>query len=336
MMKMPVDDGQEQVTAVLKMDLQLFAEEAGTGGGESAGSTGDAGAGDVGSGADASGADVSGGTDFDGAGPGVVDQGDGDDVPGAVKSQSPEANRAFAEMRKQKEAAEKSAREKVQRERDAYYAERFGESHGIFTEAQYMQALERERKQKAQADQERQAQLPNQIYQQAIQEGYDPKVAKLLADNAQKDLKMQAIEQQLAADKKARLEEKKQAHTQMLAKKIDRDHKSLLQKYGDLVPATLEELDEDTRSLVVSGVPLKAAWLQVHEDEVLEFAKRGGANKAMKNLNSKSHLQTEQSGAGDFGTKVELTPEQLRVWKAFGYKGKEAQQRAAKYQKRGK
>jgi hypothetical protein len=68
----------------------------------------------------------------------------------------------------------------------------------------------------------------------------------------------------------------------------------------------------------------------------LAFAQRSGANKTLKNVNSKAHLQSEKSGGGSFAQLPELSPEQLRVWKMMGYNETEARKRAAKYQKRGK
>ena len=139
MMEMPFNEGQETVAA-FQMNLQLFAEEAAdTGSVDSGGGVADTGADD--SGADEGDSNIIvGDTGDDETGSGDVDQGNDDEVPGAVKGQSAEANKAFAEMRKQAEAAKREvqkAREDIQKQRDADYASRFGQSHGIFTEQQY-------------------------------------------------------------------------------------------------------------------------------------------------------------------------------------------------------
>lgn len=114
---MPVNDGQEGVT-VLQMDIQLFAEGEGSGG--------EAGSGDAGASTDTGAAtspldalysqkpidgfseeeENEGEGDTQEGEPGSADQGDAEDVPDAVKGQSPEANRAFAEMRKRNEQLE--------------------------------------------------------------------------------------------------------------------------------------------------------------------------------------------------------------------------------------
>jgi len=338
MNEMPVNDGREKVTA-FPVDLQMFADEAGNEG-NSGGDVGGSNIGTSTSTADVSGIDT---TESDSLGSvndsDVVEQSSDDgEIPSAVKQQSDEANAAFARMRKEKEAAERKAqqiRDEVQRQRDAEYAKRFGQSHGIFTEAQYWAAMDRERQAKEAAQKQQQSQLPQQIYQQAIKEGYDPKVAELMAKDVARDIELQNLKQQLIVGQQEKQMEKQQAQRDAIAKQIIADHEALSKKYGEMVPA-LEDLDEATVNLMRQGVPLKAAWLTTHEDEIIEFAKSGGARKALKNVNSKAHLQSERSGAGDFGAKVELSPEQLRVWRAMGYSEAEARRRAAKYAKQGK
>jgi len=336
MIEMPVNEGLEKVAA-FPFDLQLFAE-------------GDIGGDDGGSGA-SMGSDIDAGTvdnDVDegnssniivGDDSGFVDQNTGEgNAPEAIKKQSPEADRAFAEMRRKAEAAEKAAQQAkvdIQAQRDAEFANRFGKSHGIFTEAQYWAALDREEQAKTEQQRQQMQQKPNQIYQEAISKGYDPEVARLMAEKVQQDLELQDVKQRLANVDQREMERQKRAMHEMAANQIRADHTELSKKYGDLVPP-IKELDEETKAMMQRGVPLKAAWLATHEDEVLEFAKKAGANKTMKNVNSKAHLQSEKSGSGDFGTEVNLTPDQLRVWRAMGYNEKEARKRAAKYIKRGK
>jgi hypothetical protein len=277
----------------------------------------------------------------DEAGSGSVDQ-DESEVPGAVKEQSAEANKAFADMRKQKESAEKAvqkARNDVQKQRDSDYAKRFGDSHGIFSEQQYWAAMDREQTQKAEQAKQQQVELPKQLYADLIANGYDPKVAESIADGLATKLELQQLKQESAADKRKQQEQqtKQQQDVQRekFAKQIETDHEALSKKYGELVPA-LDAMDEATIELMKQGIPLKAAWLTAHEDDVIEFAKNNGAKKMAKNVSSKAHLQSEKSGAGSFGKEVDLSPEQLKVWRAMGYSDKEARKREAKYVKQGK
>jgi len=342
MMEMPFNEGQETVAA-FQVNLQLFADDAGDAGGSV-----DSGGGVADTGADDSGADegdsniIVGDAGDDETGSGDVDQGNDDDVPGAVKGQSAEANKAFAEMRKQKQAAEmaaQKAKDDIQKQRDAEFASRFGQSHGIFTEQQYWAAMDREQKQKQAEAFKQQAELPKQLYNDLIAKGYDPKVAESIADGLATKIELQRLKEDREVEKKANQEQqtkaKQEAQREKTAKQIMADHEALSKKYGELVPS-LDAMDEATVELMKQGIPLKAAWLTAHEDEVLEFAKNNGAKKMAKNVSSKAHLQSEKSGAGSFGKEVDLSPEQLRVWRAMGYNDKEARKRAAKYAKQGK
>jgi hypothetical protein len=263
-------------------------------------------------------------------------------VPGAVKEQSAEANKAFADMRKQKESAEKAtqkARDDIQKQRDSDYAKRFGDDLGIFTEQQYWAAMDREIKQKAEQAKQQQVELPKQFYQELIAKGYDPQVAESMADGLATKLELQALKQESASDKRKQQEQQtkqqQDAQREKFAKQIETDHEALSKKYGELIPA-LDAMDSETIELMKQGIPLKAAWLSAHEDDVIEFAKSSGAKKMAKNVSSKAHLQSEKSGAGSFGKEVDLSPEQLKVWRGMGYNDKEARKRAAKYAKQGK
>jgi len=342
MLEKPFNEGQETVAA-FQMNLQLFADDAGDAGGsvDSGGGVADTGTDD--SSADESGSNIIVGNTGDSeAASGDVDQNDDESVPGAVKGQSVEANKAFAEMRKKAEAAERAAqkaKDEIVRQRDAEIAAEFGESHGIFTWEQYKSAIAREKQQKVDQSRKQQAELPKQLYADLIAKGYDPKVAESIADGLATKIELQQLKDERAIEKKINLEKETKAQAEArkdkAAKQILTDHQVLSKKYGDLVPG-LDAMDAATIELMKQGIPLKAAWLTAHEDEVIEFAKNGGAKKVLKNVNSKAHLQSEKSGSGSFGKEVELSPEKLRVWRGFGYSEKEARKREAKYMKQGK
>jgi hypothetical protein len=260
MNKKPVNEGQEKVAAFL-MDLQLFAEgdvEIDTGGDLGGGSGADVSAALNNDGNTGDGLDNSGNKIIIGDDPGVVGQG-GEGTPEPVKKQSPEADRAFAEMRRKAEAAERKA-EQERRERDNWVANNFGESHGIRTWEQYQEAITREKQQKMEQERQQQAQLPNQIYQKAISEGYDPQIAQLMADKAKQDVLITQLQQRLDVGEQRESERQRRFTQEAVAKQIRADHEELSKKYGsDLVPA-LDSLDEGTLAMMRAGVPLKAAW----------------------------------------------------------------------------
>ena len=334
-MEMPLNEGHGEVAALdgFDFDLQLFAEDVTPDAGGESGIDTDTGDLDV---DESDGSNITIGDDNTDE-PGTVDQ-DDEQTPESVKKQSADADRAFAEMRKQKEAAERTAQQAkadIQVQRDAEFAKRFGNSHGIYTEAQYWQAMDRQKEQAETQRKQQMEQLPKQVYEQAIADGYDPKVAGLMAKDAEKDLKLQQMEQRMAEKDSLEKQKEVEAQKDARAKEILTDHEKLAKEFGDIVP-DLASLDNATKEKLRKGYSLYDAWVTSNQAAVREHERNAGTAKALKNVNSKKHLQSEKSGAGDFGTNVELSPEQLRVWRAMGYSDKEARKRAAKYQKKGK
>lgn len=325
--KTPVNDGQEKVTA-FRMDLQMFADEAVADGGGEVGS--------VDTGADSTGADESYNEEAEsgeGVDSGVVDQTEDEDVPGEVKGQSAEANRAFAEMRKKAEAAEKSAQKarqdalkQAQAERDAWYTEKFGMS-----EKQYQALAELELKNKQDKQRQEMADLPRKIEGELIAKGYDPVVAKGLAEIEAQKIRLNQLIQDVEVQKQQETKKQAEARKETLAKSILSDHEKLAKEFGEGVIPALDSLDDATVQKMQKGYSLYDAWTTSNLDLVRENAKKVGEAKTRKNINSKAHLKSEKSGAGDFGAEVTVDAEQMRVWKAFGYSDKEARKRAAKY-----
>lgn len=259
-----------------------------------------------------------------------------EELPESVKrEQSPEANAAFAEMRRKAEEAER-----VLRERDAWVEQNFGQSHGLKSWEQYQAAVEQTHRQQQVARQQELQQRPQMVYQQTyqqlVEQGYDQEVAHRLAANEANNV-AHALEVQAMKDKLAMLERQEQQKTEQQQQEaainqILTDHKYLREKYADLVP-DIENLDAQTIALMYQGIPLKAAWLAANEDAVIDFAKGKGAQKATREINSKAHLDSEKGGGSGIGKQVHVSAEKLQVWRALGYSDKEARQKEARYQR---
>ncbi len=258
------------------------------------------------------------------------------ELPESVKrEQSPEANAAFAEMRRKVEEAER-----VLRERDAWVEQNFGQSHGLRSWEQYQAAIEQTHRQQQVARQQELQQRPQMVYQQSyqqlIEQGYDQQVAHRMAtaeaNNLANVLKMQALEERLATQERQEQQKTEQQQQEAVVNQILTDHKYLREKYADLVP-DIENLDAQTVALMNQGIPLKAAWLAANEDAVIDFAKGKGAQKATREINSKAHLDSEKGGGSGIGKQVHVSAEKLQVWRALGYSDKEARQKEARYQR---
>ena len=262
-----------------------------------------------------------------------------DEVPEEVKrEQSPEANAAFAEMRRKAEQVERELQA-----RDEWVKENFGHQ-GLSSWEQYQAAIEEGKRREAEARRQQIQHQPQAVFQQTyrelVEQGYDMQVAHRLAkneaDNLAYALKVQALEEKINASEMAAKEQARQKAEQerqeKLVNQVLTDHEDLRNKYGDLVP-DIESLDEKTVSLMAQGVPLRAAWLASNDDLVVEFARGKGAQKAVREINSKSHLETERGGGSGVGKQVHVSEEKLQVWRALGYSDKEARKKEAKYQR---
>lgn len=263
-----------------------------------------------------------------------------DEVPEPVKKeQSPEANAAFAEMRRKAEEAER-----VLRERDAWVEQNFGQSHGLKSWEQYQAAIEHTHRQQQVARQQELQQRPQQVYQQTyqqlVEQGYDQQVADRLASNEANNvahaLEVQAMKDKLAMlerqeqEKSQREQEIRQQHEQeamqqQLTQAILADHSKLREEYGDLVPADLSKLDQPTVDRLQRGYTLYDAWFLSNRTKITEQTQKAAAQKTLNNLNSKSHLKTEGDGAGDSNASaIPLPPDTLQMYMDSGMTEKQA------------
>jgi len=259
-----------------------------------------------------------------------------EELPESVKrEQSPEANAAFAEMRRKAEEAER-----VLRERDAWVEQNFGQSHGLRSWEQYQAAIEQTHRQQQVARQQELQQRPQQVYQQTyqqlIEQGYDQQVAQRLASNEANNvahaLEAQAMKEKLAMLERQDQERVRQQQQEAITAQILADHQYLRGKYSELVP-DIQDMDANTIALIKQGIPLKAAWLAANEDAIVDYARGKGAQKAVREINSKAHLDSEKGGGSGIGKQVHVSAEKLQVWRALGYSDKEARQKEARYQR---
>jgi hypothetical protein len=261
-------------------------------------------------------------------------------VPDPVKKeQSPEANAAFAEIRRKAEQAEKELQA-----RDQWVEQNFGASHGLKTWEQYQAAIEQTHRQQQVARQQELQQRPQMVYQQTyqqlVEQGYDQQVAHRLAANEANNvahaLEVQAMKDKLAMlerqeqDKAQREQQIRQQHEQeamqqQLTQAILADHDKLQKEFGDLVPADLSKLDQPTVDRLQRGYTLYDAWFLSNRTKITEQTQKAAAQKTLNNLNSKSHLKTEGDGAGDSNASaIPLPPDTLQMYMDSGMTEKQA------------
>jgi hypothetical protein len=261
-----------------------------------------------------------------------VGEGEGEEIPEPVKKQqSPEANAAFAEIRRKAEEAEKALQE-----RDAWVAQNFG-FQGIKTWEEYQTAIEEGKRQQELARQQEIEQKPkevyDQVYQSLVDKGYDEELAEILANNESKAvaqaLRLQAFEERLQRQSYEREQTsqaaKAEAAKEQMVQELLSDHQKLRDEYGDLVPSDLSQLDQTTVEKLQRGYNLYDAWFLANRAKVVDKTQKAAAQKTLNNIHSKSHLRTEGDGAGDSNASaIPLPVETLQMYLDSGMTEKQA------------
>jgi hypothetical protein len=175
-------------------------------------------------------------------------------------------NQKFAQMRREKEAAEQQMKQM-----DAYFAQQFGDSHGIHSFAEYQAAIEREQKE-AERQQYIDAGLPedvaeklskvDEVLKQAEQEKFD----RLLTDGFS-DLK--------------------------------KEYPGLVKTAEDIPVEVFAKWDDGK-----TGLSLTEAYELVNKKAIREHLQASSKQKALNQINSKSHLR---GNGGQGADDVDLT-----------------------------
>jgi hypothetical protein len=152
-------------------------------------------------------------------------------------TQSKEENAKFAEIRRKYEAEKTEA---IQKAKDDLIARQYGESHGIYTEAQYNQALEEAKKQEA---------------IQAIQEGksYSDDEAREIYEARQ--IKADQAKAAEEAKTKAQMEEVKQKDINKFLAYFEREN-------GRAYDSVKDEIPKEVWESVNKGETLKEAYIE--------------------------------------------------------------------------
>ena len=242
------------------------------------------------------------------------------------KVQTPEENAAFAEMRRKTEAAERRAAEiEAQRTRDieiakkygqygvysdADVAEKYGQSHGIKTIAEFEEALQREEREARQ--------------EELKAKGIDPEfLNKFVAEHP--DVKQaretnQALAQERAAIAKAQQDRFLVDNFDELTKEFPEIAKA------DDVPADVWRVWRNGES----GISLKQAYAAVNYESIASKKAEAAKQATLNNIQSKDHVRG--NGKGAEGDTVRIPDEVLEMYKRFN-PGKTMDEYRAHYKK---
>lgn len=340
---MPVNDGQERVTAFpFVFDLQPFAE--GESGGEAIASESTSSPLDTlydMKPIDGFATEDEGESDSQEAESGAADQIPEESVPEEVKKeQSPEANEAFKRMRQELEQTKGELAR-----RDAEIAKRFGE-HGIQTFDDVVKSWDRSAQQQAdQHAQEAEQQTEtfqerlNAVVQKMRDIGYDEETIEARADAMianfrleQMELREQHRQEQFELQQRQQQEQVAQAqeaaNVERGTKLMLEDYDKLKSEYGDLLPdldgenpsdklASLVnhfmDNDPETWARVERGYTMEDAFLVSHKGDILTSASKKGAQQTLNQVNGRSHLKP--SGSTSEVETVAIPEETLKMYK---------------------
>lgn len=268
---------------------------------------------------------------FTGGAPDTPEGGSADPAQEKQKpTQTPEQNKAYAELRRRAEAAEGKLQQYTQT-----VQQHFGQTHGLNDLDSYFSAIGQTIQQQQAQQQQQVEHYRTQREEQLAATGYNIKDIREIMRSDPAFIQMNQENQNL---KRQAAAEQQQRQIERIGQQLMADHAKLKEKYGDMV-SELKDLDEETVTLLKQGIPLRAAWLQANEDSILEHAKTTTKAKTMKDIGSKNHLDTEKGGGGEFEAQIELSAEEIKAWR--GIHGKnltvaQIKQIVSKYRKAGK
>lgn len=223
--------------------------------------------------------------------------------------QDPETNKAFQEMRKQLEAEKARAAEIEQRAKkaDELIAQQYGESHGIFTVEQYEQRLAAERLKEE-----------NERYEQA---GLTP-------EEIQKLREYDRLKNETVQEREARKEQENQARWG-----------ALYTAYPDLAESSKvfsegkepEWFNEEMKAELARGASPIAAYRHAHFETILaqrlQGAQEAAKQDALDKINSKAHLAPNAVTGGEVDH-VEIDEDTMRMYRSLNKGKTDAQIRA--------
>lgn len=266
-----------------------------------------------------------------------------------TSKQPPEVDAAFARARKAEEKAQQLEQQLAneQARRDTYYAERFGQSHGIFTEAQYHAALERSRVEQEQ-QQERQQfdQQWNNVVAEAgrmKEQGHDPDyVDRWVHDQRERindRMELHKLRSELNQTKQQGEQSIRQQQEAQAVKNFFADIKALRDKHGDMIPDIagvrddinglrhyVSLLPQEMVNRIQRGYSPEDAFLVTNHEQLAKKEKSLAEKRTVANIADRTK-KTVETGGNEPKPEEILSKFQIGLAKDFGLPLKEVAKR---------
>jgi len=243
---------------------------------------------------------------------------DGQEEP-PLKGQDPKTNKAFAELRRRAEAAEKAAKEASQKV--AQIEQQQQQQQAQTQNAQFEKAEGQIAQLKAGLNK-----FGEDTERQYLAQNYDPNLAKVMAKQAVLERQGLIRDAEIALDKQKTVATAKAAEEKALVDKFTAklmaDHQELRAKFGDIVP-DLADMSQSVADRLIAGESLKAVWIEENFDHIAELKAKAAAKKGRTQAQSKKHLHGEKSSDIDVDTTA-VPPDIYAMYKQVNPKWSEA------------
>lgn len=253
-----------------------------------------------------------------------------DDIPPG--NATPEDNSKWAQMRRDAEKAKQLERELA--ERDKWVEETFGKTHGLHDWKSYQQAVAETQRQHAQQQAASFDQETAAVVQKMQDAGYDQLSIQLYTGQRALTKQNQELAQKLSMMENVTQQQTKQQQEADLRKQVDQRQKEDFAEVQDNYPEfkTVEEMAQtlgaETWSKICAkvkrGYSLLDAYETADKQAITQKKVEAAKQKTLNDLNSKKHLKTEGDGGTESASTTVLTPETLEMYMESGMTEKQA------------
>lgn len=211
-----------------------------------------------------------------------------------LKKQNKKVDSAFAKLRREAQLHQNKVKEL-----DNYFAARYAKDYNINSAEEFLAFMEKQ-------DQEAAAKQYREKQQELIDQGISQEDLENLIKN-HPDFR--------ALKEKAERAEANNTIREQLTELSQKDKR--IQAIEDINKILTPEKQVKFWDMYQKkGLSLKEAYLLVNEDELTESIKKAGAQSAINKINSKNHMKPSK-GSADIDADIELSREELAVWKSL-------------------
>lgn len=220
---------------------------------------------------------------------------DDTDLPDESAKQSKEQDRAFADLRRRAEQAERELQAREQWVRQMF------SGYGVNSWQEYQQKME--------------SQIRQQREQQLKQAGVDPRIIKEIIDNDPAFVQMKQQNEVL----------QQQMREQQEQQRLVGDYQELIGEFGEDFPELKDpnKIPKEVWEKYDRGYTLADAFSSVKRKEIRQMEKEKAKQSTLNKINGKKHTKVEGDGSKEGGD-VNIPADVMEMYKEMGFDKKQA------------